>query len=1103
MARVYKSIAYLWLIVCFSCSTKTDNQYLFSVLPGDVTGIEFSNDLPVDLDLNIFNYMYYYNGGGLGMADLNNDTLPDLIFSSNLYEEKVYLNEGNFKFKDVSKETGISGGNNSWTNGVSIADINGDGLKDIYLSQVGDYRSLNCTNKLFICTGIDENGIPHYSEQAAEYGLDFKGFSTHAGFFDFDIDGDLDLYLMNHSLHHNGTFGPRDKFLFEENEVSGDRLYRNDGDKFTNVTSESGIYNTVIGYGLGLSFGDVNWDGYPDIYVGNDFHENDYLYINQKDGTFKESINEWVEHTSRFSMGVDIADVNNDLYPDIISLDMLPEDPEILKRSEGEDALDIFNFKLGYGYNHQFAKNALQINTGNNHFTEIAMYAGVHATDWSWGPSFLDMNLDGNKDIFITNGIPKRMNDIDYIDFITGNDIQYKIQFDQLTEEDLKAIDKIPEIKLKNKFYLSAPEYKFQDAENLIENETPGYSNSAVYGDLDLDGDLDVVVNNINGKATVYENKFDPADKQWLKVNLTGYGNNKDAIGSKVIITTQSGKQIQELQQSRGFQSSAIGPLTFGTNGDEVKEVTVIWPDGTFTSDSNPLGNEVNYQYQEGLEKFIFEKDFKFKLESFEEVTGLVHEHQENDFVEFNREVLIPHSTSSDGPALAIGDLNHDGLEDVFVGSCKRDTAAIFYQNQDGMFTKAVPELFLNELMQEQVDAVIADFNQDGLNDLVTANGGNEFRLNSENSQPAIYISDSLANLNRIDDAFEDVRLTSSTIETIDINGDGALDLFIGARAIPWKYGELPSSYLLLNNGNGKFENVSNEYCPELEGFGFVKNSAVQDMDGDGDLDIILAMEWDGVRILVNEGTKFTSKTITKNKGWWNSVYPMDIDSDGDLDLICGNQGENSRLKISTGQPIRMYYNDMDDNGSYEQVLSYHVKGRELPFHNKRELEKQLPFIKKKFLYASDFAKADIPDIFPKEKLQNVFEADYFLSSVLINEGDMEFSCVPLPFQAQLSPVYAIQEVNANGDELPDILIAGNYFDANIQMGRYDANYGQLYLNNGDGNFEYVPLTGDILNDQVKSILPVLIKNNKYLVVARNNSTIKLINLTKHENRNP
>ncbi len=1089
---------------CQQESTETEN-YLFELKTAEQTGVDFINDLAVELDLNIFNYLYYYNGAGLAIADFNMDSLPDILFTSNLEKERMYLNQGSLKFTDVSQQVNIDGGDNAWSTGVAVADINGDKLPDIYLCQVGKYRKLDNTNKLFICTGVNEEGIPEYKESSAEYGLDFQGFSTHAGFFDYDLDGDLDLFLLNHSLHQNGTFGQRRRFINTVDERSGDKLFRNDGGSFTDVTVEAGLQSSVIGYGLGLTFGDVNLDGYPDIYVGNDFQENDYLYINQKDGTFKEELTNQIRHTSKFSMGVDMADINNDCYPDIFSLDMMPEDPVILKRSEVEEALDVFRFKLNYGYNYQLAKNALQLNNGNNTFSEIGRYGGVHATDWSWSPLLFDMDLDGRKDLFVSNGIPKRMNDMDYIDFHASNEIKYKIQFDEVEKQDLSVIERIPEIKIHNKFFLGTHSLQFNDAESMIRNHKISYSNSAAYADLDNDGDLDVVTNNINDPAFIYENLTENPGERSVSVHLTYKDNNKEGLGTKVLAYQEGEVQYAEYFQSRGFQSSMSGPVILAKKNEVIDSLIIIWPDNTFTSLQGVAVNSVYVNYEQGLPQFDYNslhKSWKYEWSSRENELGVDYLHEENDFVEFNREVLIPFSTSSEGPALAVGDINGDGLDDFFIGSPKWGKSGLFFQTEEGSFERIDNETMRLDSVREEIDAHIVDVNNDGANDLVIASGGNEFRLNNDNNAPVLYLNDGSGNLSRKKDAFGEVRLTAGTIQVLDFTGDGAPDVFVGARAQPWAYGAVPKSYCLENDGQGNFKDVTADWLPDEGVIGFVKGSSLADINGDDKEDIVLALEWDGIKTLVNKGSKFKLTEAISGKGWWNFVETSDFDNDGDMDIIAGNLGLNTRLKTKEGEPVRMYYNDFDDNGTREQLLSYYIMGKEVPYNTKKEIQSQLPFVKKKFVYASDFAEAQFADIFPVEKLDNYFEADEFRNMVFINDGRGGFEAKPLGFEAQQSTYYSAQPFDANGDELPDFLLMGNYFDANITMGRYDNNFGTILVNRGDGEFDVTQPGGDVLFGQVKNIQKIDVAGKEYWIIARNNESLKIVEFTGKNNLN-
>jgi enediyne biosynthesis protein E4 len=1071
-------------------------QFAFELLSPEFTGLDFVNELGVSKELNIFNYMYYYNGAGVAVGDFNNDGLTDIFFTSNLGEERMYLNRGGMKFEDVSHLTEISGGPNAFTTGVSVVDINGDGLLDIYVCQVGSYRNLDSRNRLFICTHINEAGIPQYREAAEEYGIDFKGFSTMAGFFDYDLDGDLDLFLMNHSLHHNGTFGQRSSFLGIVDSLSGDKLYRNDNGKFVDVTTEAGIHSMVIGYGLGLSFADVNMDGYPDIYVGNDFHENDYLYINNGDGTFTERIADYIGHTSKFSMGVDMADVNNDMLPDIISLDMLPEDPFILKSSEGEDALDIFNFKIKYGYNHQHSKNCLQINNGNGTFSEIGRYAGVYATDWSWTPLLFDFNLDGFKDLFITNGIPRRMNDIDYINFISGNEIQYKIQFDHLEEKDLSVIDNIPEIKLLNKFFLGHSDLRFEDIQNRIKGDKISFSNSAAYADFDNDGDLDVVVNNINDPAFLYRNKAVENGAKSCRIKLKGKSKNLHALGTKVIAWQKGDIQSYEQWQCRGFQSSMLTDIYISLTSPAIDSLLVIWPDNTFLILKNIDATEIDLAWEDGLPVFDYQslkKRFKFSVSSHEEEFALLHTHKENPFVEFDREKLIPHSTSSEGPALAVGDLNGDGIDDIFMGSSKHHKAALYLSENSGNYRKM--DIDMDDTYEETV-AVIADLTGNGINDLMIGSGGNEFFLTSKFTAPLLYINDGTGNLTKKADAFpEKIRLTTGALCLIDINEDGLPDVFLGARAVPWAYGEIPTSYFLINKGNGIFEDHTERVLPDEGRIGMVMSCACADITGDNIKEIIPALEWGKAGYLKLTKDRFVWQDIFPENGWWTAVKLADLNGNGLQDIILTNQGLNTRLQAGKHKPVRMYYADFDDNDTKEQILSYYLGDQNIPFANISEFHAQIPMLKKRFIKAADFASSDFKKWFPAEKYAYFLEASYMKTSVFINQGDGKFSMISLPEETQWHYLSAIHIEDFDGDGYPEILLMGNYFDANVQLGRYDSCYGLILKRNKEGSYHTELLGGAVFGGQVKHILPIKTSGGNYLGVARNNDAFKLIQI--------
>ena len=1096
----------LFVLLMAGCKTKPTIAPLFITLDHTKTGLDFSNDLSYNKDFNLFKYMYFYNGGGVGAGDFNNDGKIDLFFASNQHQNKIYLNKGELQFKDVTKEAAIPD-DGGWSTGVSVVDINNDGLLDIYVCRVGKYEVLNSKNQLLICKGINKNGIPFYNDEAQQYGLNFSGFSTQAAFFDYDNDGDLDMFLLNHSVHQNGTFKPRADFTGTYNDLSGDRIYRNDGNShFTDATKETGIQSTAIGYGLGICIADINLDGYPDIYIGNDFHENDYLYINQKNGTFREEGEQRMMHSSQYSMGVDVADINNDALPEIISMDMLPADPYILKRSLGEDAYDIFNFKIKSGYSYQYTRNNLQYNRGNATFSEVGLYAGVAATDWSWAALFTDFDNDGLKDLFISNGIPKRMNDIDYINFISNGEVQQKIQENNVDDKDMALINKFPEIKLPNKFYKNNGKLSFTDEENRIVENPLTFSNGSVYADFDNDGDEDIVTSNINGTALIYKNTQSKINtRSAVTINLKGALQNVRALGAKIIVyANKTEVRTYEKFPARGFLSSMETPVLVGLVNTNIDSVLIVWPDNSYQNIGklNDSVSVLTFTYKAGLPRFEYTqlteriKNVALPMVDITNDVNLQYLHEENHFVEFDRESLIPRMFSTEGPALAVGDVNKDGLEDIFIGSSRNKKAVIFLQGKNGKFIKSLQPFLDKDSSYENTGACFTDVNNDGNVDLVIASGGNEFYGADFHNTPRLYLNDGIANFKRSENAFGNLYLTASCVVPNDFNGDGFVDLFIGARAVPFEYGQLPQSYLLLNDKTGKFKNVTDEYAAGLSKIGFVTQALWFDIDKDGDKDLLLAQEWSGITAFVNNKNKFVKTVLSAKKGWWNCLLPMDVDNDGDIDLIVGNLGTNSRLKASEKEPVKMYYNDFDGNGKKEQLLTYFLNGKEIPFANKAELEKQMPAVmKKKFLYAEDFAKASLTDLFTQSKLDKaaVLSADYFANAVLINNGSMQFETRALPMAAQFSSFKDAVVVNANNDALPDVFIGGNYYDDNIEMGRYDADYGTILINKGNGNFICESINGLQIKGQIRHIKPIVIGKEQAFVIARNSDSAMVI----------
>jgi enediyne biosynthesis protein E4 len=1119
------------LSACHPPDAAHPEQPAFKVIGHTASGLDFSNKLLPSKKFSIFDYMYFYNGAGVGAGDFNNDGRIDLFFASNQGDNKLYLNKGDLQFEDITAAADIPL-DSGWSTGVSVVDINNDGLLDIYICKVGKLEGLPVThNQLLGCQGIDKEGIPHYKDKAKEYGLDFSGFSTQAVFFDYDGDGDLDMYLLNHSIYQNGSFGPRQDKLATFSPLSGDRLYRNEGNgKFTDQTKTSGIHSSIIGYGLGVAVSDIDLDGYPDIYIGNDFYENDYLYINQHNGQFRDELADHIMHTSQFSMGVDIADINNDGYPDILSTDMLPYDPYILKRSAGEDSWDILSLKIGYGYNYQYTRNNLQLNRRNGMFSESGLYSGVAATDWSWSPLFMDFDNDGLKDLFIANGIPKRLNDIDYINFISNQELNRKIQNNAVDPKDIDQINTFPEVRLPSKFFRNEGQLGFSDLAARIDGSTPSYSNGAICADLDNDGDMDIVASNIDAPAMLYLNTAnDKKDRPYLDIRLKGSEKNINALGAKLIVfangnptngnltdgnptneNNAKGEEIRTYEKYpvHGFLSSMEIPLHVGLFHTQVDSAFMVWPDNTYQRvnlqpEENTRSDHrvLTLIWKKGLPPFDYKaltrhnKNATRPVRDITTSTGLLHRHKENDFHEFDREPLIPHMLSTEGPALAVADIDKDGLEDVFIGASKDEKSSVFRQLPSGKFTRITEPDLDKDSGYEDTYACWADIDHDGSTDLVVASGGNEYGGNDPHLLPRIYRNDGKGHLKRQDQAFGNVFVNASCVTAADINGDGYTDLFIGGRSVPFRYGQTPRSYLLINDGRGKFIDLTDQLAPGLSDLGFVTSAQWFDLDKDGQKDLLLSLEWGGIVAFMNNHGRFTKKILTDKKGWWNFILPVDLGHDGNVDLIVGNLGLNSRLKASDKEPIRLYYNDFDDNGIKEQILTYYLDGRELPFANKDDLERQIPGLKKSFLYAQDFAKATLRDLFSADKLgsSDTLSANYFSNAILVNKGHLNFSLEPLPWQAQLSTYRDAVIVDANGDQFPDILLVGNYYDNNIGIGRNDADFGTLLINNGRHSFSTSTLNGLAIKGQVRHIRPIGIGGQPSFILVRNNDSTMII----------
>lgn len=1094
----------VFIVLLLGCNSPEPVPPKFELLRKASTGLEFDNTPKQSADLNVFNYMYFFNGGGVAAGDFNQDGQIDLFFTANMGPDKLFLNEGKLHFRDVTEQARINPDTPviCWKTGVSVVDLNNDGLLDLYINQVGDYKAIKGRNRLLICQKI-ENGVPIFAEQAAEWGLDLVGFCTQTAFFDYDLDGDLDLYQLKHSLHQNGTFGPRKQFEGTSHSLSGDQLFENQAGNFVDVTKESGILSTVIGYGLGVCVSDINLDGWPDLYIANDFHENDYLYLNcalenGKRG-FKESISSQMQHTSRFSMGVDIADFNNDGWNDLISLDMEPEDPKILKASLGEDGFAIYQMKLGYGYHNQYARNALQLNDGTGHFQEIAQFAGVSATDWSWSPVFADFDADGYKDLFVSNGIPRRMNDVDFMKFQESKGEQTGS-----TEDKLSIVEKMPRIKLPNKFFQNDGNLHFKDCAGQIRGDLPSFSNGAIAADLDNDGDLDIVVNNIEDEPFVYKNlNLDQTKtpKTYLSFKLKGSPQNLNAIGTKIVVFGKGGDlKTAEFYPVRGYQSSAMTPIYLGLGDvNRIDSVVVIWPDQSFERLSNlPFNQTTELSWRPKLPKFnpsLLQKKAEnpFQFKDITAKTGLDFNHVENPFVEFNREALMPNMVSTEGPALAVGDVNGDGLDDVFLGSSKFSKSALYWQSKSGAFSLHTPQAILVDSIFEDVDAVFIDAENDGDLDLFIASGGNEWRAKDEAMKQRYYLNDGKGNFERRD--FPGAFATASCIVPGDFNQDGQIDIFIGARAQPWNFGLTPRSYLFQNVGNGNFLDVSEKIGGGLAQAGLVKNGTWTDLDGDGTLDLLLALDWDPITVYLNKNGSFQKRQINNLAGWWNFATPYDFDGDGDLDILAGNFGLNGRFHPTATEPVKMYVTDLDNNDQIDQILTYYLKNKEIPFATFEELTKTIPSLKKKYLYAKDLAQATIPEIFGKDKLAKslVREINTLASIYFENLGNLKFTAHPLPGALQFSSLHACAITDLNADARPEVLLGGNFYECNIEMGRYDANFGNVLQIGKNGDLTSYPL-GDLrLMGQVRRIEPIKIGGHTAFLIARNNEPCLVI----------
>ena len=1071
------------VFICLAACQKEGS--LFSTPSSEETGVDFTNTLTESDDLNILDYLYFYNGGGVSLGDINNDGLVDIFFSGNQVKNQLYLNKGNLKFENISEKAGVLG-NSTWNTGAVMGDVNGDGLLDIYVCAVVGINGFNGHNELFI-----NNGDETFTESAASFRLDIDSYSSSAAFLDYDMDGDLDIYLLNHAVHTQESFGVA-SLRYKRSYETGDKLLRNDGNTFTEVSEEAGIYGGINSYGLGVAVSDFNQDGFPDIYVGNDFHEDDYYYLNNGDGTFSEKLKEYFGHTSRFSMGNDVADLNHDGYPDIMSLDMLAEDEKVLKSSEGDD--DIQTQKLRterYGYHYQYTRNMLYINRPGYQYQEQALMSGVAATDWSWSALFGDYNQDGEQDLFISNGIPKRPNDLDYINYVSSDQIQKKISNTKLIDQ--SALKLMPSGSTHNYVFEGNSQLEFKDQSAQWITTDTLVSGATAYGDLDNDGDLDIVTNNINRHASIYVNKTN--DKaHYLKLKFKGPGKNTQGIGTKVYSYHNGILQYKELYTVRGFQASSEPMVHFGY-GDytTVDSIRIVWPNKQTQILRTISTDQTLTIAPENTEPFEYStKDNNSKQSLFSKTTdnlGIDFTHKEDRYLDFNRQKLIPYQISDRGPATAVGDLNGDGKEDLFFGGSKFIGSQVYIQG-DSAFAKAPQKYILQDSITEDVVATIADFNADGKTDLLLGTGGGDFSAPSKQLLDKLYTK---ADSSFVAQDIPELYGNAAVLAVHDYNNDGTLDVFVGNQAITNDFGSLPSSYLLKNLNGSLAKDASND----LGTAGMITDAVWDDFNGDGVKDLIVVGEWMApIFYANNQGQlKQTKVGIEDYSGLWQSIMPFDIDKDGDIDYLLGNWGENSKFTASEKAPMRMYKDDFDDNGQSETIVTTAKDGKYYPLLGLGELSSQLVSLNKKYATYGDFAGQEIEQILTADQLKraNILEVNTLKSGYLKNDKG-RFSFVPFDAFMQVAPILTFCTFDFDGDGVEEVLSAGNYFGVKPFHGRLDSFSGAL-IKDTDTMIPGYELGLDFAQKSIRHLNIIRLNNKNYLLATFNNQAAEVYSL--------